>query len=285
MWTDGWGGKSQVKIWFWRLFLFLTLLFDSPSYEKSWIRHCIVKIRATKLGLDPPKWVTTSGGGKLKSTTIYQDGLGFITMAFSIKTTHFLNAVTFFKQILMDTYTFMGPLMHLFWTSGDVSSGFQSQGRQFNAQTTYLCHQWGRNKATSWTLGTIKIRFLNRRTCRFLFGLFRLSRGLFLLLLWFVGGVLGSTVRFTSWTTHLWYLLLLLFVAKCCFLLFLFRNSPFSLLKTKIAYAFSLCSFLKLTQKFKTSVKLWGSREVCFQLVAQLSESIWTCCGFRCVYL
>ena len=171
--------------------------------------------------------------------------------------------------------------MRLFWTSGDVSSGFQSQGRQFNAQTTYLCHQWGRKKATSWTLGTIKIRFLNRRTCRFLFGLFRLSSGL-LLLLWFVGGVLGSTVRFTSWTTHLWYLLLLLLFAKCCFLLFLFRNSPFSCWKQN---AFPLCSFLKLTQKFKTNVKLWGLREVCFQLVAQLSESIWTCCGFRCVYL
>ena len=62
-------------------------------------------------------------------------------MAFSIKITHFLKAVTFFKQISMDTYTFMGPLMRLFWTFGDVSCGFQSQGRQFNAQTTYLCHQ------------------------------------------------------------------------------------------------------------------------------------------------
>ena len=35
----------------------------------------------------------------------------------------------FFKNILTDTYTcpILGPLIPLFWISGDVSSGFQSQ--------------------------------------------------------------------------------------------------------------------------------------------------------------
>ena len=32
-----------------------------------------------------------------------------------------------FKKILVDTCPFMGPLIPLFWTSGDVSCGFQSQ--------------------------------------------------------------------------------------------------------------------------------------------------------------
>ena len=30
----------------------------------------------------------------------------------------------------MDTCPFLGPLISLFWTSGDVSSGFQSQNGQ-----------------------------------------------------------------------------------------------------------------------------------------------------------
>ena len=33
----------------------------------------------------------------------------------------------FLKKNLADTYPFKGPLIPLFWTSDDVSSGFQSQ--------------------------------------------------------------------------------------------------------------------------------------------------------------
>ena len=33
----------------------------------------------------------------------------------------------FFFNFLLDTCPFFGPLIPLFWTSGDVSSGFQSQ--------------------------------------------------------------------------------------------------------------------------------------------------------------
>ena len=36
----------------------------------------------------------------------------------------------FFKKILLDTCPFLGPLISLFLTSGDVSSGFQSQSGQ-----------------------------------------------------------------------------------------------------------------------------------------------------------
>ena len=34
---------------------------------------------------------------------------------------------SFFLKFLLDTCPFVGPLIPLFWTSGDVSSGFQSQ--------------------------------------------------------------------------------------------------------------------------------------------------------------
>ena len=38
------------------------------------------------------------------------------------------NGADFFKiKFLLDTCPFVGPLIPLFWTSGDVSSGFQSQ--------------------------------------------------------------------------------------------------------------------------------------------------------------
>ena len=33
----------------------------------------------------------------------------------------------FFNKFLLDTCPFVGPLIPLFWISGDVSSGFQSQ--------------------------------------------------------------------------------------------------------------------------------------------------------------
>ena len=35
--------------------------------------------------------------------------------------------LVFFFKFLLDTYPFVGPLIPLFWTSGDISSGFQSQ--------------------------------------------------------------------------------------------------------------------------------------------------------------
>ena len=35
-----------------------------------------------------------------------------------------------FKITLVDTRPFVGPMMPLFWTSGDISSGFQSQSGQ-----------------------------------------------------------------------------------------------------------------------------------------------------------
>ena len=39
----------------------------------------------------------------------------------------------FFFLILVDTCPFVGPLIPLFWTSGDISSGFQGQSRgEFN---------------------------------------------------------------------------------------------------------------------------------------------------------
>ena len=36
----------------------------------------------------------------------------------------------FFKKFLLDTCPFLGPLIPLLWTFGDVSSGFQRQSRQ-----------------------------------------------------------------------------------------------------------------------------------------------------------
>ena len=39
----------------------------------------------------------------------------------------FCNFFYFFKKFLADTCPFLGPLVPLFWISGDVSSGFQSQ--------------------------------------------------------------------------------------------------------------------------------------------------------------
>ena len=38
--------------------------------------------------------------------------------------------ICFFFKYLVDTCPFMGPLIPLFWISGDVSSGFQSQSGQ-----------------------------------------------------------------------------------------------------------------------------------------------------------
>ena len=39
----------------------------------------------------------------------------------------FIRFCFFFKKFLVDTCPFLGPLVPLFWISGDVSSGFQSQ--------------------------------------------------------------------------------------------------------------------------------------------------------------
>ena len=38
--------------------------------------------------------------------------------------------ISFFKNFLENISPFVGPLIPLFWTSGDVSSGFQSQNGQ-----------------------------------------------------------------------------------------------------------------------------------------------------------
>ena len=45
---------------------------------------------------------------------------------------HTKNFLGFFKVFLLDTFTcpILGPLVPLFWISGDVSSGFQSQSYQ-----------------------------------------------------------------------------------------------------------------------------------------------------------
>ena len=43
---------------------------------------------------------------------------------------HHLSISFFLKKNLEDTCPFLGPLMHLFQISGDVSSGFQSQSGQ-----------------------------------------------------------------------------------------------------------------------------------------------------------
>ena len=40
------------------------------------------------------------------------------------------NIKRFFFQFLVDTCPFLGPLIPLLWTSGDVNCGFQSQGGQ-----------------------------------------------------------------------------------------------------------------------------------------------------------
>ena len=45
--------------------------------------------------------------------------------------------VHFLKRFLEDTSLSMGPLIPLFWTSGDVCYGFQSQG---GFLTCVLCH-------------------------------------------------------------------------------------------------------------------------------------------------
>ena len=48
------------------------------------------------------------------------------------------NLIEFFK-FLLDTCLFVGPLIPLFWTSGDVSSWFQSQSG------FCLIHTWQRH--------------------------------------------------------------------------------------------------------------------------------------------
>ena len=47
----------------------------------------------------------------------------------------------FFFKFLLDTCPFVGPLIPLFWTSGDVSSGFQSQSG-FCLIHTWQRHTW-----------------------------------------------------------------------------------------------------------------------------------------------
>ena len=44
-----------------------------------------------------------------------------------------------FKNFLLDTCPFVGPLIPLFWTSGDVSSGFQSQSGFCLIWTLWRC--------------------------------------------------------------------------------------------------------------------------------------------------
>ena len=41
-----------------------------------------------------------------------------------------MNYIYFLKKILLDMCPFMGPLIPLFWTTGDLSSGFQLQSGQ-----------------------------------------------------------------------------------------------------------------------------------------------------------
>ena len=53
--------------------------------------------------------------------------------AFNVKNgTQFLSTsfFVFLKKILVDTWPFMGPLIPLFWTSGDIFFGLQSQSGQ-----------------------------------------------------------------------------------------------------------------------------------------------------------
>ena len=113
---------------------------------------------------------------------------------------------------------------------------------------------------------------LDWRTCRFCFRLFRLSRGFLFLLLGFVG-VLGSTVRLTSWTTHLWYLLLLFCCCEILFLLFHVWNSLFSYWK-KTFYVFPLFVLeinLKRVQN-KVKLEVWG-KFVCYLSPSCLNRS------------
>ena len=52
---------------------------------------------------------------------VYEININFIPVDVTVK------FVVFFKTFLADTCPFLGPLVPLFWISGDVSSGFQSQ--------------------------------------------------------------------------------------------------------------------------------------------------------------
>ena len=111
---------------------------------------------------------------------------------------------------------------------------------------------------------------LDWRTCRFCFRLFRLSRGFVFLLLGFVVGVLGSTVRLTSWTTHLWYLLLIA-VARYCSCCFTFEIH-FFLIEKKSLYLPSFVLKNNLRVQNNVQLEVWG-KFVCYLSPSCLNRS------------
>ena len=78
--------------------------------------------------------------GVLPKTSKMQEKL-FVVSGCTFATVLF-NNVVFFLKFLLDTCPFVGPLIPLFWTSGDVSSGFQSQSGQphLNLAEVYMIY-------------------------------------------------------------------------------------------------------------------------------------------------
>ena len=87
-------------------------------------------------GPDPLNW-TLAKGLICQTSIIWFPSLGSnqgsnkLTMSSELKTQSIAQSYVkscFLRKFLEDIVLFFGPLMPLFWTSGDVYSGFQSQG-------------------------------------------------------------------------------------------------------------------------------------------------------------
>ena len=67
------------------------------------------------------------GGTNMDDKLIESKMMTPAVCAAACKTLQYVHSLLFFLKFLADTCPFLGPLVPLFWISGDVSSGFQSQ--------------------------------------------------------------------------------------------------------------------------------------------------------------
>ena len=115
---------NVLKNWiFASLFSYMTPYF--PPYMKNGCREIADEIHFTS---DEKKLFRTHTGAKDDYFRVMQ----CLTMAKKTSCTCDMHHVTrvffyFFKSFWADTCSFLGPLVPLFWISGDISSGFQSQ--------------------------------------------------------------------------------------------------------------------------------------------------------------
>ena len=68
----------------------------------------------------------------------------------------------FFKKDLVDTCPFMGPLIPLFSSSGDISSGFQSQSGQPHSHLVETYHRTHLKNSIKWVFLSFFTKTLNK---------------------------------------------------------------------------------------------------------------------------